>query len=130
VTPTSNRPRTPSEAPLVVASNRGPATFEPGPGGKLAPIHAAGGVAPILAEALRDRQATWLCTAMSDGDRKVRSKEIDGTQVRFVTLAADVFEASYNQISNGVLWFAHHALWDLPASRSSTTSCGGPGAAS
>jgi trehalose 6-phosphate synthase len=114
VTPTANRPRTPSEAPLVVASNRGPATFEPGPGGKLAPVHAAGGVAPILAEALRDRQATWLCTAMSDGDRKVRSKEIDGIRVRFVTLPADVFEAAYNRISNGVLWFVHHALWDLP----------------
>jgi trehalose 6-phosphate synthase len=35
-------------------------------------------------------------------------------QLRYLDIDPEIFDGYYNGISNGVLWFAHHYLWDTP----------------
>lgn len=109
-------------APLIVASNRGPVTFERGPDGELNPHRGSGGLVTALLGALQDAGGLWVAAAMSDGDREMVARSdagrIDmkafgsGYRVRYVDIPPEVYDGYYNRISNGVLWFAHHYLWD------------------
>ncbi|HEY7756447.1 MAG TPA: trehalose-6-phosphate synthase [Actinomycetota bacterium] len=113
---------TPSERPLIVASNRGPVTFERRGDGELEPRRGAGGLVTALLGALQDAGGLWVAAAMSEGDRQAVAASDDGRidmhafgsdyRVRYLDVPPDVYEGSYNRISNGVLWFAHHYLWD------------------
>ncbi len=94
---------------LVLASNRGPVTLRDG-GGRT--VGAAGGMAPILIDALRELDASWVCSASTPAERRGRGVQVNGMRVRFVSLPPEVLERAYNGISNRVLWFLHHALWD------------------
>jgi trehalose 6-phosphate synthase len=108
--------------PLIVASNRGPVTFERGEDGALAPRRGAGGLVTALLGALQDAGGLWVAAAMSDGDREMAAGSEDGRidmqafgstyRVRYLDVPSEVFDGYYNRISNGVLWFAHHYLWD------------------
>jgi trehalose 6-phosphate synthase len=64
---------------------------------------------------------------MSEGDRmmvETTGGRIDHTQdgvsyrLRYLDLPASIYDGYYNGISNGVLWFAHHYLWDTVRSPS------------
>jgi trehalose 6-phosphate synthase len=108
--------------PLIVASNRGPLTFERGPGGELEPRRGAGGLVTALLGALQESGGLWVAAAMSDGDRDMVAAseggridvEADGSayRLRYLDVPPEVYDGYYNGISNGVLWFAHHYLWD------------------
>ena len=39
--------------------------------------------------------------------------EADGFRVRLLDLDPEAFRLAYEVVSNEVLWFAHHGLWDL-----------------
>jgi trehalose 6-phosphate synthase len=106
---------------LVVASNRGPLTFERAPDGTLLARRGAGGLVTALTGALAAAEGTWVAAAMSDGDREMVAAgagRIDHTQdgvayrLRYLDLPPELYDGYYNGISNGVLWFAHHYLWD------------------
>lgn len=108
--------------PLIVASNRGPVTFERSEDGELVPRRGAGGLVTALLGALQEAGGLWVAAAMSDGDREmVAASEgggVDmrafgsGYRVRYLDVPPDIYDGYYNRISNGVLWFAHHYLWD------------------
>jgi len=110
------------EAPLIVASNRGPVTFEPDESGELRPQRGSGGLVTALTGATQSTEGLWVAAAMSDGDREVAAAAGDGRvdvdtesgtfNVRFVVIPPDVYDRYYNWIANGILWFAHHYLWD------------------
>jgi trehalose 6-phosphate synthase len=110
------------DRPLIVASNRGPVTFERGETGELEPRRGAGGLVTALLGALQAAGGLWVAAAMSEGDREIASASADGRvdmqafgsayRVRYLDVPADVYDGYYNRISNGVLWFAHHYLWD------------------
>ncbi len=110
------------DAPLIVASNRGPVTFERTAEGELEPQRGAGGLVTALTGALQEAKGLWVAAAMSDADRERAARAPDGRidlndfgygyGVRYITIAPDVYERYYNGIANGVLWFAHHYLWD------------------
>ncbi|HZD17238.1 MAG TPA: trehalose-6-phosphate synthase [Actinomycetota bacterium] len=110
------------EAPLIVASNRGPVTFERDERGALAPRRGAGGLVTALIGALQEARGLWVATAMSDEDREMAASSDEGRvdmqgfgssyQLRYLDLPPDMYDGYYNRISNGVLWFAHHYLWD------------------
>lgn len=63
----------------------------------------------------------WIASAMTDEDRK---RAVGGSfdmtsgggrhQVRYLAFDPEVFDGFYNGISNRVLWFLHHFLWDVP----------------
>jgi len=108
--------------PLIVASNRGPVTFERGSDGTFEPHRGAGGLVTALIGALQDAGGLWVAAAMSDGDREMAAASDDGRiemrpfggsyRLRYLDIPPDVYDGYYNGISNGVLWFAHHYLWD------------------
>lgn len=111
------------EAPLVVASNRGPVSFERDETGALAPRRGAGGLVTALTGAMQSTHGLWLAAAMSDADREraelggggaveVPGAEDSTYRVRFVTIPPEVYERYYNGVANGLLWFVHHYLWD------------------
>lgn len=105
------------ESPLVIASNRGPVTFEPDGAGGFKAQRGAGGLVTTLSGVFYRDEATWVSAALSDADRIVPDEaavdESIGLQLRFVSLDPDVYEGYYNEIANGVLWFTSHFLWDI-----------------
>ncbi len=102
---------------LVVAANRGPATFVLDGSGELVPRHGAGGLAPSLARALAGTGATWVAAAMSEGDRLAAASGATpllagGIRLRLVELEPEVQQAAYQVVANSTLWFLHHGLFD------------------
>jgi trehalose 6-phosphate synthase len=78
------------------------------------------GLTSGLAAVAADGGALWLCAALSAADREVarqpeRAPSGPGeVPVRMLDIPADVFDAAYNRVSNSVLWFVHHLLFDTP----------------
>jgi trehalose 6-phosphate synthase len=107
------------ESALVVASNRGPVSFERDDEGKLVPHRGSGGLVTVLGGVLERDDATWVAAALTDGDREIalrgrRLGEGGAVQrVRYVDIPAERYDGYYNGIANGIMWFVHHYLWDI-----------------
>ena len=105
------------ESTIVVASNRGPVSFDHDASGALTSQRGAGGLVTALSGVFFRDETTWVAAAMSDGDREVALEgyEIDPEshqRVRFVVIPPERYDAYYNQMANRILWFLHHYLWD------------------
>jgi trehalose 6-phosphate synthase len=90
------------ERPVVVVSNRGPLSFT---------------LDDALGPAIAGTGALWVAGALSDADRKAAAQgavSAEGFNVDLLALDPDDHAAYYDVISNGTLWFLHHALWDTP----------------
>jgi trehalose 6-phosphate synthase len=109
--------------PLVLLSNRGPATFERDESGGLVARRGGGGLVTALTGLLRQRDALWIASAMTEEDVEVSRAhgergfevEVDGIpyRIRLVASDPDAYDRFYNQIANPILWFIQHYLWDL-----------------
>src|SRR5439155_445428 len=73
--------------------------------------------------ALQRSGGLWIASAMSDLDRehaasgRLTTKALGtGHDLRYLAFDPSPFDGFYNQISNRVLWFVHHYLWELPRS--------------
>jgi len=109
---------------LIVASNRGPVSYSHAEDGSLSAKRGGGGMVSGLTSGLgavaADGGALWLCAALSEADREAarqpeRAPSSPGeVPVRMLDIPADVFDAAYNRVSNSVLWFVHHLLFDTP----------------
>ena len=62
------------QRPLVLLSNRGPATFERDASGQLVPHRGGGGLVTALTGLLRQREALWIASAMTEGDLEVSQR--------------------------------------------------------
>jgi trehalose 6-phosphate synthase len=105
------------DRPVVIASNRGPLSFRRDERGRLAASRGAGGLVSGLGPLVAGTDATWFAAAMSDGDREAAAKGVvdaDDFQVRLLALDADQYRLAYDVVSNQVLWFVHHGLYELP----------------
>jgi trehalose 6-phosphate synthase len=108
---------------LVLVSNRGPATFERSDDGSLVPRRGGGGLVTALTGLVHHRQATWVASAMTPEDADATAAagggsldvELDGVsyRVRLVASEPGAYDRFYNVISNPMLWFIQHYLWDL-----------------
>jgi trehalose 6-phosphate synthase len=106
--------------PLVLVSNRGPVTFEPG--GEIR--RGTGGLVTALIGLATHRDVTWVASAMTDEDMMVAERH-DGRpfpvstdegheyRVKLVASSPEAYERFYNIIANPMLWFIQHYLWDL-----------------
>ncbi|MGM9332216.1 alpha,alpha-trehalose-phosphate synthase (UDP-forming) [Streptomyces murinus] len=110
-------------AEVLVASNRGPVSYETGEGGSLRAKRGGGGLVSGLSAIGPETNAVWVCAALGDGDRAaVRRAEggllpeadTGGQRVRMLDIDPEVFAAAYNGIANSVLWFVHHMLYQTP----------------
>ena len=61
------------------------------------------------------RSPSDIAAAITDGDRVAAEAgvvEHDGFRVRLLALDPETYRLAYDLVSNEVLWFAHHGLWD------------------
>lgn len=106
---------------LVVLSNRGPVAWHLTDDGQLEPRRGSGGLVSALVPALEAAGGVWIAAAMSDADRLAARECADpaggGTgrySVRLLDIDPDDFERYLNVVSNQVLWYAHHDMWNRP----------------
>jgi trehalose 6-phosphate synthase len=109
-----------AKPPLVLVSNRGPVTFEPG--GEIR--RGTGGLVTALIGLASHRAVTWIASAMTDED-VVQAERYSGRpfpvrapgggeyRVKMVASDAEAYDRFYNIIANPLLWFIQHYLWDL-----------------
>jgi len=105
---------------LVLVSNRGPVTFQDD--GTVR--RGSGGLVTALTGLASHREATWIASAMSDGDI-ARAEEAGGKpievqspaggeyQVKLVASDPEAYNGFYYIFANPILWFIQHYLWDL-----------------
>ncbi|MGW7252847.1 alpha,alpha-trehalose-phosphate synthase (UDP-forming) [Streptomyces sp. NPDC054834] len=111
-------------AEVLVASNRGPVSYELREDGSLHAKRGGGGLVSGLSAIGPNANAMWVCAALSDADREAvrrshggRRLSVDATggqHVRMLDIDATVFSDAYNGIANSVLWFVHHMLYQTP----------------
>ncbi len=107
---------------LVIASNRGPAHFDRDENGELIAERGAGGLVTAMSQVLEQAGATWVACPMTDGDKELAASatrvpmpsEDPVYHLRFASIDSQEYDLYYNEISNKILWFDFHYLWDLP----------------
>ncbi|GAA3844305.1 trehalose-6-phosphate synthase [Streptomyces coacervatus] len=99
---------------MLVASNRGPVSYEVQEDGSLAARRGGGGLVSGLSAIGPEADALWVCSALSDGDREAVRRGVGEDGVRMLDIPADVHADAYNGIANSVLWFVHHMLYQTP----------------
>ncbi len=110
-----------TDPPVVLVSNRGPVSFVETESGYDI-TRGAGGLAGALDPVARrlGERALWLAATTSDVDRKVVSSggtggwvsEELGYNFRMLEIEPDLYSRYYDVVSNRMLWFANHCLWD------------------
>ncbi|MBN1119463.1 MAG: trehalose-6-phosphate synthase [Anaerolineae bacterium] len=107
---------------IVIASNRGPFSFQQEENGSFTVRRGSGGLVTALGSLAERYQVLWVAAAMSDEDRRwAQSNEekiqhVEGIYLRLIQPDPDAYELYYNQIANPLLWFIQHQLWDIPRS--------------
>ncbi|SOD85675.1 trehalose-6-phosphate synthase [Streptomyces sp. Ag109_G2-15] len=110
-------------AEVLVASNRGPVSYEVIEDGSLLAKRGGGGLVSGLSAIGPETNAVWVCAALGGGDREavrraggglLPAEETGGQRVRMLDIDATVFADAYNGIANSVLWFVHHMLYQTP----------------
>ncbi|SNX62092.1 trehalose 6-phosphate synthase [Streptomyces sp. TLI_55] len=101
-------------ARVLVASNRGPVSYDVQADGTLSARRGGGGLVSGLSAIGSDADALWVCSALSDGDREAVRRGVGEAGVRMLDIPADVHADAYNGIANSVLWFVHHMLYQTP----------------
>jgi trehalose 6-phosphate synthase len=117
---------------VLVASNRGPVSYQFRADGSLAGLRGGGGMIAGVREGLAalgpEADVTWICAALSDADRAAAAlSDADpsaarangahaegGIPVRMLDIPPDIFDRAYNHVANSALWFVHHLLFDTP----------------
>ncbi len=103
-----------SLADTVMVSNRGPLAFHFEDGLPVAG-EAAGGLAGSLRPMMAGTGATWVACTLGDADRAANEAGLipdDGFHVELVDPEPEVYNLAYNVVSNAMLWFCHHHLFD------------------
>jgi trehalose 6-phosphate synthase len=99
---------------ILVASNRGPVSYEVREDGSLHARRGGGGLVSGLSAIGPDAGALWVCAALGDGDREAVRRGVGEDGVRMLDIDAEVHADAYNGIANSVLWFVHHMLYQTP----------------
>ncbi|MEU3952298.1 alpha,alpha-trehalose-phosphate synthase (UDP-forming) [Streptomyces achromogenes] len=111
------------KASVLVASNRGPVSYQVREDGSLDARRGGGGLVSGLSAIGPDADSVWVCAALGDGDRAavrradgglLPAEETGGQRVRMLDIDASVHAEAYNGIANSVLWFVHHLLYQTP----------------
>ncbi|MFF3613723.1 trehalose-6-phosphate synthase [Streptomyces sp. NPDC002580] len=99
---------------ILVASNRGPVTYEEREDGSLHARRGGGGLVSGLSAIGPDAGALWVCSALGEGDREAVRRGVGEDGVRMLAIDPEVHADAYNGIANSVLWFVHHLLYQTP----------------
>ena len=104
---------------MIVLTNRGPVSFARADDGSFTARRGAGGVVSALRPLLTDAgpDATWVAVAISDDDRaavRAGAAHAPGIDLQLLDIDPALQRLHYEVVSNSVLWFLHHGLFDLP----------------
>jgi Trehalose-6-phosphate synthase len=103
---------------MIVVSHRGPVSFRHEVDGTFTPRRGAGGVVSALAPLLSDREDTrWIAAAIGDDDRAAVAADAvatPGLTVELLAFDPELHRLHYDVMSNRILWFSFHGLFDLP----------------
>lgn len=108
---------------LIVVSNRGPVEFHKN-GKQIEMKRGAGGLVSTLLPLMEALNGTWIASAMTLGDAEVAGQFPDNRVpipekdpqfwVPFVVVDRNRYEEYYSVISNPLLWFVQHYMWNNP----------------
>jgi trehalose 6-phosphate synthase len=110
-------PRSFVDRAAVIVSNRGPLSFRRADDGTLSARRGAGGLVSGIGPLVAGTDTLWVAAAMSEGDRTAAEAGVvdaEDFRVRLLAVDAETYRLAYDVISNQVLWFLHHGLYDLP----------------
>lgn len=105
---------------IVIASNRGPFSFRLRKDGGFSTQRGAGGLVTALSAIAENYDVLWVAAALNKGDelwaqqREGAAAEVENITLRLIHVARARYEQYYNVISNPLLWFIQHQLWDIP----------------
>jgi trehalose 6-phosphate synthase len=104
---------------LIVVSNRGPAEFSRNEDGSIQIQRGSGGLVTALLGLAKNVDISWIAAALDDlekewgrGDLKIAENGCT-INLHLVPLDEYVYNGYYNVISNPLLWFLQHSMWDL-----------------
>src|ERR1700680_3318498 len=109
---------------LIIATNRGPVEYYLSQEQELKHRRGPGGVVTALTGANSRMDVTWVAMAMTEADR-IAAKEAQQHEgvmrsplpgqnmlLRYVTITKKAYRKTYEEISNQLLWFVQHYLYD------------------
>ncbi len=109
-----------SERSLIIASNRGPVTVSKNEQGEIEFQKASGGLVTALSGIAGRIDATWIASASNEFESELletrvslSGEEGDDINVQFLDIDTAAYNAYYNVISNPLLWFLQHSMWDF-----------------
>jgi trehalose 6-phosphate synthase len=100
-------------------SNRGPFSFA-SRNEQTIVERGSGGLVTAISGIVREHKILWISCALTRGDREWLQfagdgiHDIEDMQIRLVVPDPLKFQAYYNVISNPLLWFVQHQLYDTP----------------
>jgi trehalose 6-phosphate synthase len=111
---------------LIVVSNRGPVGFSRDESGKRVARRGGGGLVTALRSLVSHHDVVWIASAISSedraaaaeaGDAAIEETARDGSpyRLRLVAHRPTAYDWYYNVVSNPILWFLQHYLWDFPS---------------
>ncbi len=114
----------PHRRKLIVVSNRGPVTYGRDADGERVARRGGGGLVTALRSLVELHDVTWIASAMSDEDRAVsvdtggaaideQSRDGSPFRLRLLVHGETAYDWFYNVVSNPMLWFLQHYLWEL-----------------
>jgi len=104
---------------LIVVSNRGPVGFSMDELGDLQIQRSGGGLVTALRGLAQNIDITWIASALDSlekewGHGKMALDEGGHPiNLHLVPLDEEVYDGYYNVISNPLLWFLQHSMWDF-----------------
>lgn len=99
---------------LEIVANRGPLNFR-WENGSLVSRRGGGGLVSGLMSALKGTESSWISSAVSKAELMAIENgawSIPGIELRPVVVDEQIYDSAYNKISNEMLWFAFHDLFD------------------
>lgn len=105
---------------IVIASNRGPFSFKDNGRGGFTVERGAGGLVTALGALAERHDVLWVACAMTADDHEWAQKhagkvrKVEGIRLKLVQPEPEAYTGYYHIISNPLLWFIQHQLWDIP----------------
>lgn len=105
---------------IIILSNRGPFSFQQKEDGSFVTERGTGGLVTALGALAAQHDVLWGALAMQEGDRawieanQGAVQTVENIKLRLLTVDPEQYSQYYNQISNPLLWFIQHQLWDIP----------------
>ncbi len=104
---------------LIIASNRGPVTFHEDDAGNMQYQRRSGGLVTALTGAAQYAEVQWVACAETDEERAwgggpaPSSDGSEAIRMQFISPTPEAYDGYYRVISNPLLWFLQHSMWDI-----------------